>query len=346
MHFSLPRTLLVAFSAAGVLSAASCRSDRGRPSADETLPHASSRLAAASLARESLATGVRENQPLPLAKKLCEALHLLPAQRKAQCCGTPPQRFLLDECVQAVTRSLDSRSVDLDPRAVQACVTSVEETLTGCDWVTPGQPLTPAACQAVFRGKVLAGSACRSSLECEGDLHCNGTTPTRAGVCATPAGVGAGCGTHVDALAAYTLTRGLERSHPFCADFCSLLSHKCEASPPEGARCMASVNCARGQTCVRGACSAARRRQRGQTCDGADCEEGLRCVEGECRELARAGQACKTDFDCATGGCLAAPNGAATCGAKCSVSLAMLKSGSGPGMRLASPTSLAPRASD
>lgn len=343
MLISLPRTLLLAFSAAGLLSAPGCRSDRDNRAAKPASPDASSRLAGTSSVRERHANGAPENQPA-LAKKLCEALHLLPAQRKAQCCGTQPQRPLLDECARTVAHSLDSRSLELTPSAVEACVTSMQAALTGCDWVTPSQPLTPPACQALFRGKVPVGGACRSSLECEGDQHCSGSSPNRAGVCAPPAGVGASCGTHVDALAAYTLTRDLERSHPFCTDFCSLLSHKCEAPPAEGARCAASVNCAKGHTCVQGACSAAPRRQRGQSCKGTNCEGGLRCVDGSCRELSRAGQPCKTDFDCATGGCLAAPNGAATCGAKCSVSLAALKSTSGPGMRLALPASHVQRA--
>jgi hypothetical protein len=285
-RFSM-RTLLISLLAPSLLSIASCRSERIAPGAP--------------------------NEAVPLARKLCQALHALPAERKASCCGTPPQRPLLTECERVVTRSLASRSVALDASAVDACALGMQRALLGCDWVTPSQPLAPPACRNLFRGKLLTGSACQSSLECAGNLHCEGSTPTKAGVCTPPAAVGAACGSHVDALAAYTLTRDLEHSHPFCADFCSLLSHKCQPSPAAGAHCQATVNCGEGQSCIEGVCSTMERRA---------------------RELARPGEICSTDFDCAAGGCVAGSDGSKTCGAKCSVSLAMLKTSGGPGMRL------------
>jgi hypothetical protein len=268
-----------------------------------------------------------------LAQRLCAALHTLPAERKAQCCGAKPQQPLLEECVGALSRSLAAHSLELDSDAVTACAADMQQTLSGCDWVTPSQPLTPATCQSLFRGRLGIGAACRSSLECEGRLHCEGSTPTQAGHCAEPAPIGAGCGSHVDALASYVLVRELERSHPFCADFCSLATHKCEPSPVEGSSCVASVNCGPEQSCVRGTCSRARGAL-DAPCAGSSCEPGLRCAAGRCRPFARAGERCANDFECASGGCVPGPSGDGTCGAKCSISLAALKANPGHAMRL------------
>jgi hypothetical protein len=100
-------------------------------------------------------------------------------------------------------------------------------------------------------------------------------------------------------LATYVLERGLDRTRPFCRDFCSLVNHRCEALPAEGASCSASVNCAPGHACLDGRCSAS----------------PLHVT------TAAPGAACKSDFDCEKGGCV---NG--TCGMKCTVSFDALSS--------------------
>jgi hypothetical protein len=309
--------LLAYFLVPGLLCANGCRTDRGK---SENGARA--------------ARSVTDAEALSVATTLCDTLHGLSARRKAECCGTPPRRILIDQCVQLVSRSVASYSLELSRDALATCSADMSQALEGCDWVTPSEPLSPPSCQRLFRGLVSAGGTCRSSLECADTLHCEGTTPTKPGVCSAPGNVGAGCGTHVDALAAATLTRDLERSRPFCADFCSLTSHKCEPQPKEGASCLASVSCARGQSCVAGACSKARRGGQGQGCQSASCEDGLRCVDGECRAPAAPGAACSSDFDCAEGGCVTNASGAATCGPKCSLSFAQLKNESALGMRL------------
>jgi len=172
----------------------------------------------------------------PLATRLCEALHLVAGRRVAACCGGEPRRYLFE------------------PARVDACETSASLAFAGCDWVTPSQPGAPAPCQDQLRGTLLEGAVCRSSLECAGTHHCEGLGPTRTGVCQPPEPLGSGCGVQVDVLATYTLQTDVERSHPFCAAFCSLTSHRCEPSPQPGAPCFASINCAPGQTCAAGAC--------------------------------------------------------------------------------------------
>ena len=207
-------------------------------------------------------SGDADAGPGPLASTagataLCDALHALPGRRVAECCGTPPSRFLYDECVRVVSASLDAGSVELDPDALARCTKASALSLSGCDWVTPSEPLAAPDCQGLFRGKTPKGGVCRSSLECADRLHCEGLGPTKTGICTEPQAIGAGCGPHVDVMATYVLERDLERSRPFCSEFCSLVSHKCEAIPKEGASCLSTVNCAAGQSCSAGRCSAA-----------------------------------------------------------------------------------------
>jgi hypothetical protein len=287
-----------------LFAASGCRTERGKP--DEPA-HRNPKAAGA-------AGPVTDAEARTLSTQLCDVLHGLPARRKAECCGGSPQRILVDQCVDLVSRSLASHSVELRADALASCSKDMAKSLTGCNWVTPSSPLSPPSCQALFVGQIQAGGACRSSLECAGSLHCAGTTPSKAGICSEPAGVGAGCGAHIDALAAATLIRDLERSHPFCANFCDLASHKCEPLPKPGTPCVASVNCGPSQSCVEGACSAAPRAERAA--------------------LAAPGGACESDFDCAAGGCLPSSNGGGACGPKCSLSFAQLKNASSPGMRL------------
>jgi hypothetical protein len=233
----------------------------------------------------------------PLAVRLCDALHALPGRRIAECCGTPPSRFVFDECVRVVSASLESGASALAERRVDACTRAAEASLAGCDWVTPSEPLSPAACQSIFEGRVREGGVCRSSLECADDLHCQGLSATRTGVCTRPQAIGSACGSHVDVMAAYVLDRGLDRARPFCRDFCSLVNHRCEPIPAEGASCLASVNCAPGHACIASRCSSS----------------------APIATLATPGQSCHTDFDCQQGGCIEG-----MCGKKCSMSFGAL----------------------
>src|SRR5262249_32058671 len=146
----------------------------------------------------------------PLARKLCEALHVVPGRRVAECCGTKPAAPLLDQCTRVVSASIASKAVEIDPTAIDRCRAAMEQSRVGCDWGTPSVALAPAACEQVLVGTVREAEGCRSSLECRGNLHCEGLTPTRTGTCTPPQTNDAVCGTHVDTVAAYTLQRHLE----------------------------------------------------------------------------------------------------------------------------------------
>jgi len=267
----------------------------------------------------------RDLPPHPLATRLCDTLHAVGARRKAECCGGEPALFLATECARVLGATLHAGTAVLEESAVQRCAAAMVDAVQGCDWVTPSPPSAPEACQGLLKGKLATGSVCRSSLECEGQLYCAGVSPTKTGVCTPPGAAGAGCGTHVDVLATYLLDRGLGTSHPFCADFCSLITHKCEKEPAIGSACVANVNCGPSQTCVKGRCSTAALGGAGEPCGAVPCAKGLRCLDKACVPLANVGEACSSEADCAVGGCVGDAAGRATCGPQCTASLDALR---------------------
>jgi hypothetical protein len=273
----------------------------------------------------------------PLAIRLCEALHGLPARRKAECCGGDPAHFLATECARVLGATLHAGTVELEEATIERCASAMGDALAGCDWVTPGPPPAPEACQQLLRGKLERGGVCRSSLECADAQHCVGLSPTKTGVCAPPAGDGAGCGAHVDVLATYLADRHLATTHPFCADHCSLVAHQCGPLPQVGSACLAHVSCAPSQRCLAGRCSDAPRAGRGEPCGAAPCADGLRCIGAVCAPLARRGEACTTDLDCAVGACARGDDGRGRCGPQCSASLDALRVRDG-GLTLGLPT--------
>jgi hypothetical protein len=202
--------------------------------------------------------------PTPEAIALCDALQRRPLQRKAECCGSAPLSATFDACVRALDRALVSGSVQLDTAALERCASAVELERSGCDWVTPGVPLPPDACRALIVGRVRAGGACHSSLECAAPLHCAGATPAEAGTCAEPLGVGAACARTSDALASL-LMADVEPEHPLCAGICSFGAGQCQATAPRaasapahrgapGEACSTDFDCARGGCADDGEC--------------------------------------------------------------------------------------------
>jgi hypothetical protein len=195
---------------------------------------------------------VTADPPDPLATRLCEALHALPAKRKAACCGGAPGFHLAGECARTLSFALRSKAVTLGPEDVDRCVDAIERSLQGCDWVTPLSAPPPAACEGIVRGELAAGARCRSSLECRDGLRCMGAGPTDAGRCVPPPARGA-CGASVDALAASTRQTRSELAHPECAGHCE--QRMCAADVPRGGACVSHVECGRGRRCASGKCS-------------------------------------------------------------------------------------------
>jgi hypothetical protein len=238
-------------------------------------------------AREEAAPSVRLDAAASSLGRVTRACHLLqggPAERRAECCGGGAGSHLESACVRELNLALTLGRIELDDAKVERCSEASAVALGGCDWVTPGQPVPPAECEGLTRGRVGLGGTCRSSLECELSFYCEGSTPSQGGRCTAPKAAGESCSVPTDALAGYLFARDLDRTHPTCAGECSLVSHRCEAPAampmPAGEPPPAKATSAVGKL---------------------------------------SGEACLTDFDCRAGGCSGTPG---TCGMKCSVSFA------------------------
>lgn len=255
--------------------------------------------------------------PEPLAQRLCQALHALPEARRAACCKGSPGIELTSYCSAALSAAVRSGAVRLVEDEVGACTGAIEASLSACDFVGPFPLPLPPACREVLHGTVAAGAPCRSSLECQGTLRCQGGGPTDVGRCGPPLAAGEQCGMAVDALAAYTRMEQSEARHPECAGACSRL-HRCMKPLADGARCLRSSECQTGSRCGDGLCVPGAQGAASATCTGgSDCQEGLRCVQGRCLVPGSSGAACRSDFEC-RGGCVrAAGASSGLCAPRC-----------------------------
>lgn len=235
--------------------------------------------------------------PHPLAKKLCDALHGLPARRRAECCSKPPSPGVESECLRNLTGALASGAVAADEAAIDRCAQAVAADLQGCDWVAPFPftPSTPAACQGLLKGSRPAGAACRSALECEGELHCAGVGPTSVGRCAPPREAGP-CGPSVDALVGYTRQTDADKAHPQCKGICD--RNRCSAPLKEGDACVYNEACGPGHHCGDGRCKKGDAGKEKEPCLGTRCAPGTRCDRGTCVAPKKENEACDRDEQC------------------------------------------------
>lgn len=248
--------------------------------------------------------------PLPLAQKLCGALHDLPVQRRAACCKSNPGLSFGGECVKIVSAALRSGGVALDAAAVDRCVAAQEKALDGCSWVGGNAlPLVPE-CDGLLTGRRKANEVCRSSLECGEGLRCSGVGPLNPGRCAAPAAAGQVCLIAVDSLSVYSREE-LDAHHPECNGFCG--HHKCEAAQAVGAACSLPSQCGPKNHCDGKKCVAGPTAAKGEPCTGETCAAGLRCVGAKCVQPKSDGDKCASDLEC-LGGCLPKTH---VCGARC-----------------------------
>jgi hypothetical protein len=255
---------------------------------------------------------------LPLAEKLCEALHATPEKKRAACCNATPGIVMTSECTRTLSAAIRGKAVTVSESDVDACIAAFDATLAGCDWVGPFPPGPPPACRGVVKGAVRAGQKCRSSLECEGSLRCLGAGPTTPGTCGHAKADGEACGGTVDALATFTRDTDLDAQHPECATSC--IRHKCSPAIAAGGTCRTTADCASGLLCLGAAakkCTAAPLpSEAGEACPGGTCGDGLSCIRGKCTARKAGGQACTADFEC-RGGCVTADGGKHVCGPRC-----------------------------
>lgn len=247
-------------------------------------------------------------QVLPEAKALCDALHTLPAERKAACCSRAAGVHFADECARTLSLAVEGKGVVLSP--ADSCVAELKKLYSGCDWVGPNAPELPAACANLIKGQLGKGSKCRSSLECIDGLRCQGQSPTQYGACQPPGEAGLACELSVDTLASYV--RQPLTGHRECMGFCQ--RHRCQAPLAREAACTIDDECGAGNRCV-GRCEAGTAGNQGQRCVPGGCASPLRCVAGVCAAPKREGESCVGDLEC-LGACVDA-DGGRSCGKRC-----------------------------
>lgn len=243
------------------------------------------------------------------AQAFCREFHGVAATKRATCCASAQLGTIEEtECTVRLSVALERNAVELDDKAIDRCLAARKKALEGCDWVTPGSPAAPPACQGIVRGVVKADGVCQSSLECENGLHCD------AAKCRPAAPVDSSCANGIDFLASALGQYAVERAHPVCAEYCNGVTHKCEAKPVLGAKCFTNAGCSEGNVCVNGACAVGAAAKAGESCKNTLCAEGLVCKAGACKARSKPGETCESDLDCEIGGCDAKK----LCGKTCS----------------------------
>ncbi len=254
--------------------------------------------------------------PDPLALRLCEALHAIPAARRAACCQVsgPAPRGLVDECTRLLTAALHAGAVSLDAAGIERCAAARGAALDACDWVGMIPPAPPPACQGLIEGKLASGATCGSPVECAAGLTCVDLGMGRR--CSPPPGVGYSCNRGSDALSA-VVASAPQGPHPECAGYCRL--SQCAALTPLGSACKASRECGADARCADHVCVAGATAPLGGACTGSDCGGGAVCLAGRCTALKSAGEACSSPYECKAA-CLRPPGAqTGTCGIKCAV---------------------------
>jgi hypothetical protein len=212
--------------------------------------------------------------------------------------------------------------VQIADEGLQRCEQARAEQLSGCDWVLPlQQPPLPDACRGLLQGTRKAGAVCRSTLECEGSLHCAGVGPTSTGRCVAAIEDGP-CSPAVDPLVVYTL-QDAERRQPACKQgFCD--RRRCHAWLKPGERCTHQEACGPGAHCD-GVCRPGEAGKVGDPCLGGRCEAGARCDGGKCVATRAEGAACERDEQCRGACVVSGPRDSATaqgtCGPRCSIAM-------------------------
>lgn len=228
-------------------------------------------------------------------RTLCDALHGIPAERRAACCGAAAAS-LTDVCADALAASVARGAVRLE--AVDRCAADTRRALTGCDWITPLMPALPDSCRNAIHGERHAGAACQSSLECVDGLACRGLGLGQPGVCVPPGAAGSRCAIPADTLAAFTRATDDDR-HPVC-----------------------DAACVKGVCVARGAVNAPQPPPTlGAACALTSCDAGAFCQNGRCVAARAAGEVCGTAAECRSVACLKAPGAAlGTCSDACGAS--------------------------
>lgn len=226
--------------ALALLAASACskKSGEAAPDAAPATPAASSTPALAS--NEPGSDELKPVYPIdagppdPLATRLCDTLHALPAKRLAACTSKPagPAAAIIQgQCVRTLTASLAAHAVKIDPGDIDRCTDAMTRATTGCDWATPaGATPLPPECDGIVHGALSANATCRSSLECPDGMRCQGLSTIDTGTCAAPKAAGFACNLADDVLATFARQDHYGRAHPECVGAC--VARMCRSATP------------------------------------------------------------------------------------------------------------------
>jgi hydrogenase/urease accessory protein HupE len=163
------------------------------------------------------------------AERMCELLARLPRARRAQCGQTTLGVTLEHECSRLLAAALRDGALSIDADAAQRCEREQRARYADCSFMSAPALAPIVACTDMLQGQRAVDGACRSSLECESGLTCNGSGPFDVGVCAAPKRDGSSCGRAADMLATYLPHQ--EAQHAECAGSC--VSGRCRATAPQ-----------------------------------------------------------------------------------------------------------------
>jgi hypothetical protein len=240
------------------------------------------------------------------AVRLCAAVHGGALARRSECCHAPPSQAMsrvVAECERTLTAALAASAIAIDEAELGACEAEMKARLVGCAWIGPLPVAASPRCSAALRGRVQAGAACRSSLECEGQLRCDGVGPTDPGRCARAGTPGVACRMSVDPLASFVRDERVDVSHPECEGWCE--RHRCVPHVAEGQACTSPSQCGPGHRCAGRKCVAGAEGSAGEACTGGGCASPGRCFHEQCL-TPRPDGPCTSDFEC-LGACIKQP---------------------------------------
>lgn len=238
----------------------------------------------------------RDNKPAePSAERYCRAVHMIWADRHAECCKKKSQSLLFTECVRTLSYAVRSGAIKLEDAAVAGCEAKMKTLHEGCGWVGLRQPRLPAECLDVLQGTLEEKTLCRSSLECKGELSCAALGAIDPGVCVKPRPKGASCGVGTEVLATTTNQGNIELKKRECEGWCNRL--RCDDPVALGGACSGSAQCGAGHTCVGGTCTDKPLPAEGEAC-GPECQPGLVCRDSKCVTKGLEGADCTSDAHC------------------------------------------------
>lgn len=294
---------VVALLFAGAFSGCTC----GAPRADEP-PSASSSATLTSSATVEAPVHAKNSDvikpiypkddgapPDPVVVKYCDSVIGGPESRRTACCPDAATFSRVEECKRTLGFAVRTGAVKIDAAALDACARDVATSSEGCDWVGFAPLELPASCDAVLRGAIQEGKECRSSLECAGDLRCQGVSAVELGKCGPPRAARYPCGTGIDVLAAGTGQVRFDRAHRECEGYCK--ARMCVDATPVGQACSSEFECGKG-SCIDGKCSDLPLPGAGQACAAGACGVGLKCHDGKCAAPKKEGEACSADDEC------------------------------------------------